>query len=340
MSISLCRCTRGKNAYTSAYIFWPCMSKPRNQLTLLRLIPTMTFNSSHLAFCLANLLAFYLAFYFDILSAIWHSIWHILWQSICHIFWHSIWHIYLTCHLAYLLTFYLAYLLIFYLAYLLTYIRHSFWHILWHSIWHTFWHSIWHSIWHSLWHSIWLCFWPLRSGWGPVEVRRGPRHAESRRLRSGEAHSAPNFAGWGPARPTAIESWQWRSGEAHCNQELADEVRREGGRIKEEEGGGRRKTTLTGQVGNKCLLEELMPPMQPCTAKQNQSAYAPYHADCAPACSLTLTVTAWIYLQMTWKCDVMTCWNRKYVNHNVFWFNHLCLKHIKQRGQKTTITMI
>ena len=35
--------------------------------------------------------------------------------------------------------------------------------------------------------------------WGPVEVRRGPRRAESRRLKSGEAH---------------------------CDQELADEVRR------------------------------------------------------------------------------------------------------------------
>ena len=31
--------------------------------TLLRVIPTMAFNSSHLTFCLANLLAFYLAFY-------------------------------------------------------------------------------------------------------------------------------------------------------------------------------------------------------------------------------------------------------------------------------------
>ena len=49
---------------------------------LLRVIPTMAFNSSHLTFCRANLLAFCLAFY-----------------------------------LAYLLTFYLAYLLTFYLAF-------------------------------------------------------------------------------------------------------------------------------------------------------------------------------------------------------------------------------
>ena len=43
--------------------------------------------------------------------------------------------------------------------------------------------------------------------WGPVEVRRGPRRAESRRLKSGEDH---------------------------CDQELADEVRRGEG---EERGG-------------------------------------------------------------------------------------------------------
>ena len=111
--------------------------------TLLRVIPTMAFNSSHLTFCLANLLAFYLAnclrfylayllaFYLylsvissDILSgiSIWHSIWHIFWHSIWHIFWHSMWH--------------------------------SMWNIFWHSTWHIFWHSIWNIFWHSIWHSI------------------------------------------------------------------------------------------------------------------------------------------------------------------------------------------
>ena len=30
----------------------------------------------------------------------------------------------------------------------------------------------------------------------------------------------------GPLRPAAIKSWQWRSGEAHCDQELAEDVRR------------------------------------------------------------------------------------------------------------------
>ena len=66
---------------------------------------------------------------------------------------------------------------------------------------------------------------------------------------SGEAHGAQNLAGWGPARPTAKKIWQmrsgetiamksWqmrsarppakkmRSGETHCDEELADEVRR------------------------------------------------------------------------------------------------------------------
>ena len=87
-------------------------------------------------------------------------------------------------------------------------------------------------------HSIWLCSW------------RGPRRAESRRLRSGEAtllrispvevrrgpHAARPLAGWGPARPTAIKSWQRRSGEGHSDRELAEEVRRGGeeGRAEEE----------------------------------------------------------------------------------------------------------
>ena len=182
-------------------------------------------------------------FWHSICHVFWHSIWHIVWHSICHILWHSTWHIYLAFHLAclltfylaylrtvylaYLLTFYLEYLLTFYLAYLLTLYLAPIWQIFWHSIWHT------------LWHSIRLCFWPLRSGWGParptarrispVKVRRGPQCSEPRRLRSGEAHSAHSaqtLAGWGLARPTAIKSWQMRSGEAHCDQELADEVRR------------------------------------------------------------------------------------------------------------------
>ena len=61
-----------------------------HKITLLQVIPTMAFNSSHLTFCLANLLAFYLAF--------------------C-----------LRFYLAYLLAFYLSYLLTFYLEYLLAF---------------------------------------------------------------------------------------------------------------------------------------------------------------------------------------------------------------------------
>ena len=91
----------------------------------------------------------------------------------------------------------------------------------------------------------------------PVEVRRGPQRSEFGRLRSGEAHSAPTLAGWGPARPTAlrlspvevrrgpllsragrwdlarliaIKGWQMRSGEE----------KEEGRRRKEKEGEGRR----------------------------------------------------------------------------------------------------
>ena len=62
--------------------------------------------------------------------------------------------------------------------------------------------------------------------WGPVEVRRGPQRSDSRRLKSGDDHcdqaladdvrrrSLRSRAGrWSPARPTAIKSWQMRSGE-------------------------------------------------------------------------------------------------------------------------------
>ena len=35
---------------------------------------------------------------------------------------------------------------------------HSIWQTFWHFICHIFWHSIWHFIWHSIWHSIWHIF--------------------------------------------------------------------------------------------------------------------------------------------------------------------------------------
>ena len=75
-----------------------------NLITLLRVIPTMTF----IDLLLANLLAFYLTYLlaFDLAS-----IWHIFWHSTWHSFWHMFWHI--------------------------------FWHMFWHIFWHIFWHSIW-----------------------------------------------------------------------------------------------------------------------------------------------------------------------------------------------------
>ena len=213
-------------------------------IILLRVIPTMAFNSSHLTFCLAYLLAFYLTFYLTFYLAFYlylaclltFYLAYLLTFYLADLLTFYLGYLLAFC-LSYLLTFYLAYLLTFYLAYLLTfYLAFS-----------------------LAFYIIWLCFWLLRSGWGParpmarrispVEVRRGPQCSDSRRF--GEARCDRELAvearrgplrsragSGGPARPTAIKSWQMRSGEARCDQELADEVRR-GGRRKEE--GGRRK---------------------------------------------------------------------------------------------------
>ena len=163
------------------------------KITLLRVIPTMAFNSSHPTFYLANLLAFYLAFYLAYLLAFYMSY-------------------LLTFDLAYLLTFYLAYLLTFHLAYLLTFYL-------------TFYLAFFLAF------GILYGFVPGEAhgaqnlaGWGPAR----PHCSESRRLRSGEAHMQRALsraevrrgplrsrAGrGGPARATPIESWQRRSGEA------------------------------------------------------------------------------------------------------------------------------
>ena len=205
----------------------------------------------------------------------WHSVWQIFWHSIWQIFWHSIWNIFLAFHLACLLTFYLAYLrtfyleylLTFYLAYLLTLYLACLSGIL-SGISSDILSGILSGILFGILHGF------VSGRWSPVEVRRGPRRAESRRLGSREAHNAPILALWGPARPTAlrlagwgpasplrsragsggparptaikmgaarpiaikscrsgkahcaIESWQWRTSEVHCDQELAEEVRR------------------------------------------------------------------------------------------------------------------
>ena len=92
------------------------------------------------------------------------------------------------------------------------------------------------------------------AGWSrarPTALRL-PQRSDSRRLKSGEAHSAQTLAGWsparstaiarwqlgpgkahrsragtgGPARPTVLQSWQRRSSQGHCDQELAEVVRR------------------------------------------------------------------------------------------------------------------
>ena len=106
---------------------------------------------------------------------------------------------------------------------------HSIWHIFWHSIWHSIWHIFWHSIWHIFWHSIWHIFW--HSVWHIFWHSIWP-------LRSGSAHCDLEVAvevrqcplrsgsrGWGPAVPTGIWSSRWRSGSAHWDLELAVEVR-------------------------------------------------------------------------------------------------------------------
>ena len=205
----------------------------------------MAFNSSHPTFCLANLLTFYLAYLltFCLADLLTFYLAYLLTFYLAYLLTFYLAYLLAFC-LSYLLTFYLAYLLTFYLAYLLTFYLAFYLY--------------------SLWHSLWLCFWPLRSGWGParptarrispVEVRRGPQC-------SGEAHSAPNRAGrptilrlWvrrgplrsragsgGPATATAMKTWQWRPGEAHCDQELAER----GGPARKQ-GGGRRSRRKEG----------------------------------------------------------------------------------------------
>ena len=164
---------------------------------------------------------------------IWHSVCHTFWHSIWHIFWHSIWHIYLAFHLEYLLTFYLAYLLTFYLAYLLTfYLAFYLAYLL------TFYLAFYLEYLLTFYLSYLLTFY--------LAYRSGIPSGMSSDILSGIssafflAHSAYNSAGWDPAKPTALrislvevrrgpqrsDSRRLRSGEAHCDRELAVEVRR------------------------------------------------------------------------------------------------------------------
>ena len=86
---------------------WSNFLRCKGEMTLLRVIPTMAFNSSHLTVCLANLLALYLHFYLTF---------------------------YLTFHLACLLGFYLAIISSDILSGIT--ICHSTWYVFCYSIWH------------------------------------------------------------------------------------------------------------------------------------------------------------------------------------------------------------
>ena len=210
----------------------------------------MAFFSSHLTFYLAFYLTFYLAYLLTFgLSYLltFYLAFYLTFYLACLLTF------YLAFYLADLLTFYLAFYLTFYLACLLTFylafcvasdILSGISSVILSGILYGF-----------------VC-----GRWGPVEVRRGPRRADpqrskSRRLRSGEAHGAPNLACWGPARPTALRlsPVEVRRGPLRSRDEVRrGPLRSRAGRWgparkKEEEGGGRRKKegrSLTWQVGN------------------------------------------------------------------------------------------
>ena len=74
----------------------------------------------------------------------------------------------------------------------------------------------------------------------PVEVRRGPQRSDSCRLKPGEAHCDQELADdvrrgplrsragrWGPAKPTAIEGWQMRSREEKEKEEKEEKKEKE-----------------------------------------------------------------------------------------------------------------
>ena len=166
-----------------------------------------------------------------------HSIWYIFWHSIWHIFWHSIWHI------------------------IWQIFWHPIWQTFWHFIWHTFWHSIWHIFGHFFWHSIWHIFWHSDISSDILAYLLTfclaylltffltfflafylayllTFYLTFFPLRSGSAHCDLEVAvevrqcplrsgsrGWGPAVPTAIWKSGLRSGSAHWDLELTVEVR-------------------------------------------------------------------------------------------------------------------
>ena len=142
----------------------------------------------------------------------------------------------------------------------------SYWQIFWHSIWHIFWHSIWHISWHFIWHlaylltfylaylltfflaylltfclaylltfflTFFLAFYLaylltfyLTSFLTFFPLRSGSAHCDLEV--AVEVRQCPlrsGSRGWGPAVPIATWKSRLRSGSAHCDLQLAVEVR-------------------------------------------------------------------------------------------------------------------
>ena len=173
-----------------------------------------------LTFHLAYLLPFYLAFYladlltFDLAYLLAFCPWYLL-------------TFYLAFFLALNLTFYLTVYLAFYLEYLLT---------VYLAFYLTFHLAFYLTFYLAFYLIFFLTF--FLAGWSPARpTALRPSPVEVRR---GQAHSAQTLAGWSPARPTALrpspvevrrgpqrsDSRRLKSGEDHCYQELADEIRR------------------------------------------------------------------------------------------------------------------
>ena len=92
-------------------------------------------------------------------------------------------------------------------SYLLAfYLWQSIWYFIWHSIWHTFSHSIWHSILSGISSGILSGMRAVHTelGRSPVEVQRCTLRWANPRLRSSGAHWAGQVPGWGPAVHTEL----------------------------------------------------------------------------------------------------------------------------------------
>ena len=169
--------------------------KQRNKITLLRVIPTMAFNSSHLTIYLAYLSGIPPGMSSDILSGISSDVLPGISSDI------------LSGILSDILSGILSDILSGISSDILSGISSDILSgiSIWHSIWHVFWHFIWHIFWHSIWHSFW------HRSWGPAAntgrwrswLRSGSEHwawlvvVEVRQRTLGVAGR-----GWGPAANT------------------------------------------------------------------------------------------------------------------------------------------